>query len=58
MNKNSKLLDDASTALFQQEAICSNLLGVFIKYGSTMGRFILDYVEVFIERPKLLERPN
>lgn len=58
MNKNSKLLDNASIAFFQQGAICSNLLGVFIKYGSKMGGFILDYVEVFIERPKLLERSN
>ena len=50
----SKFLDHALITWLPQEAVHSNLPGVFIKAGYKKCRVILDCAEVFIERPKSL----
>ena len=50
----SKLLGHALMTWLPQEAVRSNLPGVFIKAGYKKCRVILDCAEVFIERPKSL----
>ena len=50
----SKLLGHALITWFPEEAVHSNLTGVFIKAGYKKCRVILDWTEVFIERPKPL----
>ena len=50
----SKLLGHALITWLPQEAVHSNLPGVFIKAGYKKCRVILDCAEVFIERPKSL----
>ena len=50
----SKLLGHAPITWLPQEAVHSNLPGVFIKAGYKKCRVILDCAEVFIERPKSL----
>ena len=49
-----KLLGHALITWRPQEAVHSNLPGVFIKAGYKKCRVILDCAEVFIERPKSL----
>ena len=50
----SKILGHALITWLPQEAVHSNLPGVFIKAGYKKCRVILDCAEVFIERPKSL----
>ena len=50
----SKLLADALITWLPEEAVHSNLPGVFIKAGYKKCCVILDCAEVFIERPKSL----
>ena len=50
----SKLLGHALITWLPQEAVHSNLPGVFIKAGYKKCCVILDCAEVFIERPKSL----
>ena len=50
----SKLLGHALITWLPEEAVLSNLPGVFIKAGYKRCRVILDWTEVFIERPKSL----
>ena len=50
----SKLLGHALITWLPEEAVLSNLPGVFIKAGYKRCRVMLDWTEVFIERPKSL----